>query len=187
MTPPVKVGIIAALFAFIGSYLGAGFATLVDPSAMRPVVIFLLVSVAIYTVLKPNMGASSKGNLEEVPWLFSKVSILTSLIGFYDGFFGPGTGTFFLFGFVVLFHLDFITASALSKIANISTNVAALIYFLPAGNIIWSVGITLAVGNLTGSYLGASLAVKKGTQFVRVFFLIVVTVLTVRLSYLWFW
>ncbi len=187
VTPPFKVSTVAAVSAFFGSFLGASFAAHINPSVMRPIVLVLLVAVATYTVCKPSLGSQSQKKIHDVPRLMEKTVALALCVGFYDGFFGPGTGTFFLFGFVVLFHLDFITASALSKIANLSTNCAALSFFLPAGYVVWEVGCVLALGNLIGSLIGASLAVKKGTGFVRKVFLIVVTALTARLSYLWFW
>ncbi len=187
VTPPKKIAFVSAVCAFIGSFLGANFVAFINPVIMRPIVIALLVGVAAYTVCKPKLGDHSGGNIESVKWARTKVIALSLCVGFYDGFFGPGTGTFFLFGFVVLFHADFITASALSKIANLSTNCAALFFFLPYGHIAWEVAGILALGNLTGSVLGTSLAVKKGAHFVRIVFLCVVTALTARLSYLWFW
>ena len=187
VVPPVRMGMVSAISSFFGSYVGANFVAYINPIVMRPIVLVLLVAVAIYTVCKPNFGFQAERKLEEVPWLLLKASLLSLCIGFYDGFFGPGTGTFFLFGFVVLFRLDFITASVLSKIANLSTNCAALFFFLPSGYVVWKVGAVLALGNLVGSLIGSSLAVKKGTHFIRLVFLGVVTLLTARLSFLWFW
>lgn len=187
VVPPVRVSAFAASASFVGSYAGANFVAYLNPVIMRPIILVLLVVVAIYTVCKPNLGFQAEKKLEEVPCLILKTLALSLSIGFYDGFFGPGTGTFFLFGFVVLFQLDFITASALSKIANLSTNCAALFFFLPSGHIVWKVGVALAIGNLLGSLIGSSLAIKKGTRFVRLVFLFVVTLLTARLSFLWFW
>ncbi|ELN4659193.1 TSUP family transporter [Escherichia coli] len=105
------------------------------------------------------------------------------LIGFYDGIFGPGTGSFFIFYFIRYLKVDFLHASALSKIANFMTNFAALSFFVPTGHVLFGIGLTMAVANIAGSLVGVKLALKYGSGFIRIIFLILVSILIVRLSY----
>ena len=105
------------------------------------------------------------------------------LIGLYDGFFGPGTGSFFIFFFIRYLKADFLHASALSKIANLTTNVAALSFFAPTGHVLFAVGGMMAIANVLGSIVGVRAALKYGSGFIRILFLILVSVLIVRLGY----
>jgi uncharacterized membrane protein YfcA len=105
------------------------------------------------------------------------------LIGFYDGFFGPATGSFFLFAFVRIFHFDFLHASAATKLVNVTTNLATILMLTSLGFIDWPLGLTLMVANIIGSQVGSVLAITHGSQFVRKIFLIVVLALIVRSAY----
>jgi uncharacterized membrane protein YfcA len=102
------------------------------------------------------------------------------VLGFYDGFFGPGTGSFILFAFVALLGFDFIRASASAKVLNVATNVAALAFFIPNGSVRYDLGIVMAVANVVGSIVGVQLALKKGTRFVRIVFIVVVVALLAK-------
>ena len=104
-------------------------------------------------------------------------------MGFYDGFFGPGTGAFLVFVFVRFFGYDFLHASAASKVVNVMTNLAALAFFLPVGAFFLSAALLMAVCNIAGAWVGTHLAVKKGSQFVRRFFLILLAVLILRMAW----
>ena len=105
------------------------------------------------------------------------------VIGFYDGIFGPGTGSFFIFYFIRFLKVDFLHASALSKIGNFMTNFAALSFFIPTGHVLFSLGLMMAVANVAGSLVGVKMALKYGSGFIRILFLILVSVLILRLSY----
>ena len=104
-------------------------------------------------------------------------------IGFYDGIFGPGTGSFFIFYFIRYLKVDFLHASALSKIGNFMTNFAALSFFIPTGHVLFSLGLMMAVANVAGSVVGVKMALKYGSGFIRILFLVLVSVLILRLSY----
>ena len=116
-----------------------------------------------------------------------KMLILAALgslaIGFYDGIFGPGTGSFFIFFFIRYLQADFLHASALSKVANLTTNLAALSFFAPAGHVLFAIGAMMAVANILGSIVGVRAALKYGSGFIRILFLILVSILIVRLGY----
>ena len=104
-------------------------------------------------------------------------------IGFYDGALGPGTGSFLVFALVGLLGYDFLAASAKAKIANVATNLAALVVFVPMGAVVWEVGAVMALGNVIGGYLGARTAVARGGGFVRVVFIVVVGAFLLRLGW----
>jgi len=110
-------------------------------------------------------------------------ALLGLTIGFYDGFFGPGTGSFLIFGFVRLFGMDFLKASASAKVINAATNLSAIAFFASHGPILWTVGLIMAACNLAGAQVGTLLALKRGAGFVRQAFLVVVAVLIVKLAW----
>jgi len=103
-------------------------------------------------------------------------------IGFYDGSLGPGTGSFFVFTLVGLLGYSFLEASAKARLANWATNLAALCVFVPQGAVLWKVGLVMGVCNLAGGYVGARTAVSRGSRFVRVFFIVVVSAFIVRIG-----
>jgi hypothetical protein len=170
----------AAFAAFLGSFAGAHFATRLPAAAMRPLVIVLLALVAIYTFLRRDLGSAPS---EPRARGIGPAVALGAFLGFYDGFFGPGTGSFLLFGFVMLLGLDFLRASASSKLVNFATNIAALVSFAASGNVRWEIALPMAVCNVVGSQIGTRLALARGSGFVRQLFLTVVTALLVKLGW----
>lgn len=172
----------AMVTAFIFSFLGARVTSLLNPSLMRPVILGLLITVAIYTFYKKDFGLLQISKLSQLQqWLYSVV--IGSGIGFYDGFFGPGTGSFLIFAFVGIFGYSFLAASASAKVINFATNLAAIIYFAFTNNVIYSLGIPMAICNILGAFIGTKLAIKNGSQFVRKLFLIIVSLLILKLGY----
>lgn len=172
---PALVG--AAIF----SWLGAAAVSFLERQWAQPVVLLLLVWVAVMTLKKREMGAVHAPKIvgkSQTLWGF----LLGAGIGFYDGFFGPGTGTFLIFLFVRGFGYDFLHASASSKLVNAMTNFAALAFFIPAGEIFVLAGLVMAVCNMAGAWLGAQVAVRKGSRFVRQFFLVLLTVLIAKMA-----
>ncbi|MDQ6656457.1 MAG: TSUP family transporter [Verrucomicrobiota bacterium] len=171
----------AAVAAFICAFLGSRVVTLLDPTVLRPLVLVLLIAVAIYVFAVKDLGLihRPKHARHKARWLGIAVG---SVLGFYDGFFGPGMGSFLIFAFVGLFGFDFLAASASAKAVNWSTNLAALIYFAATGHILFRIGAAMAVCNVLGSIFGSHLAIAKGSRFVRVFFLVVVTLLIAKLA-----
>jgi len=174
-------GIISAtLFSFLGAWL----ITLLDKELIKPIIFVLLVAVFIYTLLKKNIGQYNRQiSYNNNSYLYS--TLVGMVLGFYDGFFGPGTGSFLILIFVTLFGMEFLMASAHAKIINIATNVSALLFFVFSGNIIYKIAIPLAASNMLGAYLGAKIAFKKGNSFIRKFYLIIVLLLIFKFVYDW--
>ncbi|CAB4732643.1 MAG: TSUP family transporter [Actinobacteria bacterium] len=160
--------------AFVGSAAGALVASQVPRSAFEPIVLVALVLVGAYVVARPELGEVTALRFAGRGHTLAAVGAGV-LIGFYDGALGPGTGSFFVFTLVGLLGYAFLEASAQARMANFATNLAAFLVFLPQGAILWKVGLVLGVCNLAGSYVGARTAVSRGTGFVRVFFVVVVS------------
>ncbi len=172
----------AILTALPAAYIGAQAVTQINKEALKPLIIVLFSVVAIYTFLKKDFGIAQPKNLSKVSMLL--LALLTGLIiGFYDGFFGPGTGSFLVFIYVFLFGFDFLHASANAKIINCVTNLAALYFFIKNGHISFSVAIPVAICNMTGSVVGTHLALKKGSAFIRKAFLLVICSFITKMIY----
>ncbi len=179
--PDPKVLIGMAIPAFFGSAAGALLASRIPTSSMRPMILVLLIAVAIYTWLKPDLGKLE--NLRHVPKQRIQIgAIAGAVIGFYDGIFGPGTGSFLMLILVATLGYAFITASAIAKVVNLATNVGALIVFGINGAVIWQIGIIMGFANITGAIIGSRLAIKGGSTLVRKVFLLVTIVLIVRVG-----
>lgn len=172
----------ATIAAFVFSFIGARIASLINTDVMRVVVLMLLVAIAIYTFLQKDFGSFHAPRLARMAQLlFSVAAGMT--IGFYDGFFGPGTGSFLIFVFIGVFGLNFLRASASAKLINFATNLSAILYFAFTNNILYSFALPMAVFNILGSLVGTRLAILKGSRFVRIFFLLVVVGMILKLAY----
>ena len=172
----------AALAAFACSYLGAMAVAWLPRDMLRPMILVLLIGAAAYTFWRKDFGALHRpqhaGARE-----FIYALILGGVIGFYDGFFGPGTGSFLIFLFIRYFGFDFLHASAASKIVNVATNLAAIIYFVPNGFFLPVAAGVMAAANILGSIIGTYLALRHGSGFVRKVFLVVVCALIVKFAW----
>lgn len=172
----------AVLASFVGAFAGAWAVTVLSPDFLRRMLPFVLLAVLLYTVAKKELGKHHLPRFEgRAEWLAA--ATIGLFIGFYDGFFGPGTGSFFVFLFVRWLGYDFLNASASAKLLNVSTNIAALILFAAKGHVWWHFALPLAVANVVGSVIGTHLALKHGTGFVRVIFIVVVGTLIVKTGY----
>lgn len=171
-----------ALAAFVFSFLGARAVTLLDTNFLRPVVLVLLIAVAIYTFIRKDFGALHLPKLSAQKQRWFGVGI-GAAIGFYDGFFGPGTGSFLIFVFIGVYGFDFLSASAASKVVNIATNLSALLYFGWTQHILYELALPMMACNILGALVGTRLAVLKGSAFIRVLFLFVVTAMIMRYAY----
>lgn len=171
---------VAAAAAF--AWLGANLVSLIPRVWAQPLVLVLLVGVALLTLRRPSMGLVHAPRLTPAGALASSLAVGAG-IGFYDGFFGPGTGAFLMFIFVRWFGYDFLHASAAAKLVNLTTNLAALTFFLPSGAVIWQAGLVMGACNVLGSFIGTRAAVRKGSGFVRIFFLVVLAVMIARLGW----
>lgn len=171
----------AVAAAFLLSMAGARVATQIPPSLLRPLVLALLLAVLAYTLWRKDLGAIHAPRLSGRRELLAALAA-GGLIGFYDGFFGPGTGSFLIFAFVGLFGFSFLAASASAKLVNVATNLAALAWFASAGHIRYDVAAPMALFSLAGSLIGARLAIRHGSGFVRQFYIAVVLLLILKLG-----
>jgi uncharacterized membrane protein YfcA len=167
--------------AFLGSAAGAVAASHLPQAAFDPVILVALVVVGAYVLIKPDLGEVTELRFSGGRHLTAAV-VAGLLIGFYDGALGPGTGSFFVFTLVGLLGYSFLEGSAKARMANWATNVAALGVFAAQGAVMWRVGLVVGACNLAGSYLGARTAVSRGSRFVRVFFVLVVSAFIVKIG-----
>lgn len=167
--------------ALVGSFAGALVASQIPREAFEPIVLVVLVVLGAYVVLQPEVGEKTLLRFAGRQHLAAAMAV-GAVIGFYDGALGPGTGSFLVFALVGLLGYDFLEASAKARLANLATNLGALLLFIPTGAVLWQVGLVMGVCNLAGGYLGARTAVEKGAKFVRVFFIVVVSAFIVRIG-----
>lgn len=179
--PDLRTAVPMAVIALAGSFAGAGLAATLPASVFKPIIVVALIVVALFTALKPNVGDITllrhDGRTHYVV-----ACLIGAVIGFYDGLIGPGTGSFLIIALVSAMGYAFLEASAKAKIVNMATNAGALLFFLPHGSILWGVGLLLGLANMAGGFLGARTAVKQGSRFIRVVFLLVVGALIIKLG-----
>jgi uncharacterized membrane protein YfcA len=172
----------AGLMALLGGFVGAWTVTRVDPGFLRRLLPLVLLGVLVYTLIRKDLGHThapqhAQGRETVI------ACIIGLVIGWYDGFFGPGTGSFFIFLLVRILGYDFLNASAAAKLLNVCANFAALVLFAAKGHVWWHIGLVMAVGNIAGSLIGTRLALKHGAGFVRHVFIVVVSALILKTGY----
>jgi uncharacterized membrane protein YfcA len=168
------------VLSFLGAALGALAVQQLDPSFLRRAIPVLLIGVAIYTMLKPRLGAEDLH-----PRMGRGAFYLTFglLLGFYDGFFGPGTGTFWMMAFMLGLGFNMTRATGYAKVMNFASNVSSLALFLLGGNVCFAAGLTMGVGQVLGAKIGSQMVIARGTKFIRPVFISVVLALTLKLLY----
>lgn len=180
--PPLAEAVTMAGAAVVGSAAGASLATRLPASVIEPVVLVALVVVGTVTVARPAMGRTTR-----LRWPTGRRRAVMAgiglVVGGYDGLLGPGTGSFLVIGLVGVVGYAFLPASAIAKIVNLATNAAALAVFAAHGSPLWGLGLLVGAGNVVGGYLGARMAVARGSAFVRVVFVVVVAVLICRIGW----
>ncbi|WP_242903083.1 TSUP family transporter [Actinomadura terrae] len=181
--PDLRVGLAAAGLAVCCAAGGAVCAAAISSEVLTPVIMVVLLAVAAIVVLKPDLGRTPRLVLRTRRRVAAAVLVPGVLIAFYDGLVGPGTGTFLVIVFTTLLGLDFVNASATSKIINTGTNLGALVVFAVQGHVLWAIGLAMAVCNIVGAQAGARMAISRGAGFVRVVLLCVVSALVVKLGY----
>jgi uncharacterized protein len=170
------------VLACIASFTGSFLLTQVSNSFMKPLLLVVLVAVAIYTYTNKKFGIhEEKQHSPRREMLYAFVISLG--IGLYDGFIGPGAGSFLVLAFIGVFGFDFLRASAHAKFVNLATNLGSIVLFALKGKMIYAVALPMAVCNALGGWLGAKLAILKGNKFIRIFFLAVVTITIIRFAY----
>jgi len=168
--------------AFFSSFAGSELLTVASNEFMKPVLLVILIVVAIYTYTKKDFGQHEAKDHPPQKELWLAVAISLT-IGFYDGFIGPGAGSFLILAFISLLGYDFLHASAQAKLVNLATNLGSIVLFTIKGKIIWMVALPMAVCNAVGGMLGARMAIMKGNRFIRVFFLVIVVGTLLRFAW----
>lgn len=179
--PDLRTTIPLALLAFGGSLIGASLVSHISRAAFNPIILVVLIGVGAFTVLKPEIGLLTDLRFSGHRHLLA-VAGVGFVIGVYDGALGPGTGSFLVIALVGLLGYAFVQASAKAKIANVATNLAALAIFIPAGAVMWKVGLLMGLGNLAGGYLGARTAVARGAPLIRIVLVIVLGASIVKIA-----
>lgn len=177
-----KLLIAMVIPAFIGSGIGAHLASRISAGSYKSSIFFVMIAIFFYTLVKPELG---KEHVEKhSPRKLMVIgSVAAFIIGFYDGLIGPGTGTILMIALVALMGFAFVGASAIAKVVNATTNLASIIVVGLTIGVMWKLGLVLAVANLAGGYMGSHMAIKKGSSFIRIFYLIVTGLLILRLGY----
>ena len=176
-----KLLITMALPAFLGSMGGASLASYIPTEVLKPLVVFLLIAVLIYTWKRPQLGQLELLRQSE-PLRLKIAAIAALIIGFYDGLIGPGTGSFLVLTLVAILGFAFLSASAIAKVVNVATNLGAIVIFGANGEIFWKIGLTLAIANVAGGLIGAHLALKGGSNLVRKVFMGVTLALIIKVA-----
>lgn len=183
-TPPdLRTALPMSVAAFAGAGIGATVATRIPPADFRPLIVGLLVVAWLWTLLSPTLGRT-----QNLRWQGHRRHYVAAVagglsIGFYDGILGPGTGSFLLIVLVAGLGYSFLAASSTAKVVNLGTNLAALIVFGLAGSVLWILGLIMGACNVVGAVIGARMAIRRGSEFVRLVFLAVVALLIVRLAW----
>ena len=159
------------LFTFIGAATGTLLVQYFPADALESTIVVMLVLIFLYTLFSPELG-----KMEKYAVMGEKLFYLLFglLLGFYDGFFGPGTGSFWTMALILMLGLDLKQATAQTKLFNFTSNVVSLALFVYAGLVIWTIGLVMGVGQILGAYVGSTMVSKREVTFIRVFFLVVV-------------
>jgi len=182
VNPSMGTALPMAAAALLASYGGAVVAASLPERIILPLILLALIGVGVFTAVKPQVGQLEKLRYVGMGHLARAVAI-GLIIGFYDGVLGPGTGTFLVIALVTILGYNFLNSSAQAKVVNVATNLGALLYFAPAGHVLLGLGLLLGAANMAGGYLGARMAIAKGSKFIRVVFLVVVFSLVLKLGY----
>jgi uncharacterized membrane protein YfcA len=168
--------------AFVSALAGSFLLSRVSNHFMKPVLLVILVLVAVYTYTNKNFGTRTEKDLpfSRQVWYGVAASLV---IGFYDGFIGPGAGSFLILAFITLLGFDFLKASAHAKLINLATNLGSILFFAASGRIIFAIAVPMALCNAAGGTIGARMAIVKGNRFIRVFFLIIIMGIILRFAY----
>lgn len=179
-----KIAAIGIVFALVGASIGSKAILSFDSEMVGKIIVFLL-PIAIFVTLTAKKGSNKNLDLKSKK-IYILTPIICSIVGFYDGFFGPGTGSFFIIAFSLLLGLNLVSASATSKVFNFISNLGALVIFVLNGKVIYHLGIPLAIANILGNYVGSHLVIKKGARVVKIFLIISLTILMISLVWKYF-
>jgi len=179
----VRVALLSALFALGGSFLGASAVLLLRPGFLRWLLVVLIPLVAIFTLAHRSLGLSNRSADLPSRRKYSLAALASLLIGFYDGFFGPGTGTFLILFYTLALKYDFVTANANTKVVNLASNIAAVVTFVANGKVLFILGVPAAVAGIAGNLLGARLVIRRGAAIIRPVFIFTLILLFAKVFY----
>jgi uncharacterized membrane protein YfcA len=174
--------LIMAFVSFGFAYLGSSLLNIMQNDFMKPLLFLVLILLLLYTYFKKDFGQFQIEKLTHKQTYIYGI-VICVFLGFYDGFIGPGTGSLLIMAFIAILGFDFLQANMYAKLVNLATNFGSITLFVLKGKIIWTIAIPMALCNVTGSWLGARLAISKGNGFIRIFFLIVVGIALLRFGY----
>jgi hypothetical protein len=177
----LPVAVSSAVFALIGSNLGTRSVLSLNPDFLNYILIFLLPVITIFTLINKNMGINNHSHLIVLKKRIFYAIIAGLVIGFYDGFFGPGTGSFLILIFTVLMKYDFRVANGNTKVINLASNAAALITFIINGKILFAIGIPAAIFGIAGNLVGSQHVIKKGNKLIRPIFIAIFILLFIKI------
>lgn len=181
--PDVRTALPMLVAAILGSAVGAVTASHLPAEVFRPIIVVLLVVVWVWTLLRPGMGMETSLRWQGRKRHYVVATAAGLVIGIYDGLLGPGTGSFLLIVLVGVLGYSFLQASSTAKVVNLGTNAAAMVVFAAAGSVLWLLGGLMAIANVAGGVIGARMAIRRGSEFVRLVFLAIVGVLILRLAW----
>lgn len=179
----LRIALVSALFALAGSFTGARTVLMIDPNFLQYILVVLIPAVTAFVLIRKDIGIDNHSMHVKKSKAFALSSIAAFIIGFYDGFFGPGTGAFLILFYTVALRYDFVTANANTKVVNLASNIAAIVTFIINGKVIYQIGIPAAVCGVAGNLLGANIVIKKGRQIVRPVFILVLMTLFIKIVY----
>ena len=178
----IKLLALVGLLTAISAFIGAKVVSSLPIGLLKPIILFILISIAIYTYLKKDLGGQQTKNLStHMQYLLG--ATLGVVIGFYDGFFGPGTGSFLVLGFVALLGFDFLHASAYAKVINCIANIGALTVYINNSQFLLVPALIIAIFNIVGNITGSKMAIAKGNLFIRKVFHVIVLLMIARYAY----
>jgi uncharacterized membrane protein YfcA len=178
----MRLLLLMLVLSLASAFAGSALLTTVSNDFMKPLLLIVLLLLFIYTFIKKDFGSHTAKELSPVRQL-TYACLISVVIGFYDGFIGPGAGSFLVLAFIVLLGFDFLHASAHAKLVNLATNMGSICLFLIKGKIIWAIALPMAASNAMGGWLGSRMAISRGNRFIRIFFLLVVAGTLIRFGY----
>lgn len=174
----LRANIVPVVTTFLGAALGTYCVKIIDPSMLKKIIPFLILSLAVYFAFTPKLKDEDSHSLLP-PILF--IAFFAPIIGFYDGFMGPGTGSFFMVALVALFGVNVRTATAKTKLLNFTSNISSLIVFITGGHVVWALGLLMGIGQIAGGYTGAHLVLGKGVKIIKPLLILSATALSITL------
>jgi uncharacterized membrane protein YfcA len=179
----VRVALLSAFFALIGSFLGSSAVLLLRPDFLRLLLVVLIPLVAILTLANRSLGRENHSHQQSKRRKYILAVLAGLLLGFYDGFFGPGMGMLLILFYTLGLKYDFVTANANTKVVNLASNIAAVVTFIAHGKVIFVIGIPAAIAGIAGNLLGAKLVIKRGAAVIRPVFIFTLLLLFAKILY----